>query len=468
MDVDEQAQHRDRPIVLVSNRGPVSFELDDQGTPVARRGGGGLVSGLGPLLRDTDARWIASAMTDGDRVMAARGTVAAEGFNVRLIDVGAAVFDLAYDDVANGALWFVHHGLFDATRTPAYGADFPAAWDAYRALNQAFAEAVVADAPPDACVLVQDYHLTLLAPSVRAERPDLRLVHFSHTPFAGPDDLARLPDGVARELLAGLAAHHACGFHCVRWATRFAQSCAELLPGDPPPTTFVAPLATDAADLAATVARSTTAEATAELDALFGDQARLVRVDRIELSKNLVRGFAAFDLLLEQHPEWRERVVFGAFVYPSRQGVPAYARYRDEVEAAIAAVNDRWGTPTWTPIHAELDDDYPRSIAALRLADVVLVNPVRDGLNLVAKEAPLVNERDAVVVLSHEAGAWDEVGDATLGINPFDVAATAHALHRALELPADERRALAERLRSRVEARTPADWLTDQRRAADR
>jgi len=457
-----------RPIVLVSNRGPVSFELGDDGTPVARRGAGGLVSGLGPLLRDTGARWIAAAMTDGDRVAAARGTQSVEGFDVRLIDVDPEAFDLAYDEVANGALWFVHHGLFDATRTPSYGPGFRLAWDAYRQVNQAFADAVVADAPPDACVLVQDYHLTLLAPAVRAARPDLRLVHFAHTPFGGPDDLSRLPTAVATELLEGLAAHHACGFHCERWATRFTQSCDEVLGVGTAPPTFVAPLATDADDLAATVARPATVDATVELDARFGDRTRIVRVDRIELSKNLLRGFEAYDVLLAEHPEWRERVVFGAFVYPSRQGVPAYARYRAEVEAVIHEINDRWGTDTWTPIHAELDDDYPRSIAALRLADVVLVNPVRDGLNLVAKEAPLVNERDAVVVLSHEAGAWDEVGDATLGVNPFDVAETADALHRALSMSTDDRRQLALRLRQRVTARTPADWLADQRHAADR
>jgi trehalose 6-phosphate synthase len=186
----------------------------------------------------------------------------------------------------------------------------------------------------------------------------------------------------------------------------------------------------------------------------------------MELSKNIVRGFLAFDRLLATRADLRNRVVFVACCYPSRLGVPAYARYRADVEAAASEVNERWADDDWCPVVLLTDDDYPRSVAAYRRYDVLLVNPVRDGLNLVAKEGPMVNERDGQLVLSTEAGAWSELAGAADGVSPFDVEATAEALAAALDRPAAERRARAARLRRAAGARTPADWLDDQLRAA--
>jgi trehalose 6-phosphate synthase len=308
---------------------------------------------------------------------------------------------------------------------------------------------------------VQDYHLCLVGPRLRAARPDLRLVHFSHTPFAPPEWLRTLPDDAADELLAGMAAHHACTFHTRRWAAAFEACCAAR--GVEAPPTAVTPLAADAADLDAAAASDACAEAGRRLDDAFGDRQVLLRVDRVELSKNILRGFQAYDLLLEEQPTLRGRVVFAAFVYPSREGLPEYLAYRTEAEALIARINERWATPDWKPIEHSIDDDFPRSVAALQRSDVLLVNPIRDGLNLVAKEGPLLNRRDGVVVLSTEAGAWDELGNAgAIGVNPFDVAATADALWTALTMPADERAARAASLRTVAGARSPADWLDEQ------
>jgi trehalose 6-phosphate synthase len=446
--------------VLLSNRGPLSFSLDGDDL-VARRGAGGLVSGLSPLVDGTDAVWIAAAMSDGDRAAADRGIVEAEGLRVRLLAVDGDVYRAAYDVVCNATLWFAHHGLFDAARRPRLDRRWRQAWDAYRVLNQAFAATAADSAPEGAAVLVQDYHLCLVAPPLRAARPDLKLVHFSHTPFATPDGLRAVPDDAATELLAGLATFDGCGFHAQRWADAFVACCRDR--GVEPPVTGVSPLPPDAEDLSATTASAACVEAGAELDARIDGRQVVVRVDRVELSKNLLRGFHAYDLLLEEHPEWRERVVFVAFVYPSREGLPEYLAYRTEVEALIVRINERWATPDWTPIVYDPGDDFPRSVAALQRADVLVVNPIRDGLNLVAKEGVLVNERDGVLVLSTEAGAWDEIGAAgAVGINPFDVAATADAIHAALTMAPDERKRRAASLRAAVSARTPADWLADQ------
>jgi trehalose 6-phosphate synthase len=456
----------DAPLVVVSNRGPLSFTAGADGRLEAKRGAGGLVSGLAPLVIGTDTTWIAAALSDGDREAAAGGVIEAEGFRVRTLALDPDDQRQAYDEVCNATLWFVHHGLYALAREPSFGPAWWDAWGAYERVNEAFARAVVEVAPQGATVLVQDYHLALLGPLLRRDRPDLRPVHFSHTPFAGPDALAVLPPGPRRALLEGMAAHHACGFHTGRWAAAFEASCEEA--GVDSPRTFVSPLAPDPDDMASTAGSKPCLDALARLDDALGDRLLVARVDRIELSKNRLRGFTAFDLLLEQHPELRERVVFGAFGYPSREGLPAYAEYRTAVEVEVARVNQRWGTDTWQPILYDDSDDYPGSVAGLRRADVLLVNPIRDGLNLVAKEGPLVNDRNAVLLLSTEAGAWDELASAAWPVHPYDIVGTADALHRALTLGPTERAEHATAVRAIAAGRTAKDWLTDQVSAVDR
>jgi trehalose 6-phosphate synthase len=454
----------DRAAVIVSNRGPLSFRRADDGTLSARRGAGGLVSGIGPLVAGTDTLWVAAAMSEGDRTAAEAGVVDAEDFRVRLLAVDAETYRLAYDVISNQVLWFLHHGLYDLPREPAFGPGLADAWQAYREVNRAFAEVVADTAPQGAAVLVQDYHLGLMGLTLAESRPDLAAVHFHHTPFATPTWLRVLPQHVAGEVVSGLAAHRACGFHTARWASDFVASSRDVQ--GVTPRTFVSPLPAAADDVEATASSPACAAALAEIDDAVGDRLVVARVDRIELSKNLLRGFQAFDLLLERHPEWRERVVFVASVYPSRTGVPAYIEYQQDAEALVEEVNERWATPGWTPIVYDTSDDYPRSVAVLRRADALLVNPIRDGLNLVAKEGAIVNERDAVLCLSREAGVWDEVGEAALEVPPFDVAGTADVLDRALRMPADERARRAARLRELSTARVPADWLADQLAAA--
>jgi trehalose 6-phosphate synthase len=449
-------------VVIVSNRGPVSFSLGAHGALEQGRGGGGLVSGL-KSLGDSGAMWFASAISDGDVVVAHRGPVAVEGFDLRLLAIDPARYRGAYDIIANRTLWFLHHGLWDLSREPRFDDEWRSAWLDYRAMNQQFADAVISQAPSDAVVLVQDYHFALVGQMVASERPDVRLVHFHHTPFAEAAECSVLPIEVADELLDGLTGYHACGFHTEDWASNFIDAAGPKRDA----RTFVAPLAVDRDTLLSEAHTPECDQALAELDALVGDRRFLVRVDRIELSKNILRGFQAFDLLLARRPEWRGRVVFGAFCYPSREGVEAYAVYRSEFEALVREVNDRWGTADWTPIVLDSDDDYARSLAAQRRADVMLVNPVRDGLNLVADESTIVNERDAGLVLSDRAGVWHQLNEASDSVNPFDVGATATALDVALRRDADDRRAQMSRRREIVESRTPADWLADQLRSAD-
>ena len=447
------------PVVLVSNRGPVSFSEVD-GQLVATRGAGGLVSGLAPLVAGTDTTWIAAALSPGDRLAAHRGIVDAADMRVRTLDIDDTILRLAYDVVCNSTLWFLHHGLHDLSRRPVFDHGWVQAWEAYRSYNQQFADAVVAEAPDGATVLVQDYHLALLGTRLREARPDLTTVHFSHTPFAPPHLMRVLPSAAAVELLNGMASHTTCGFHSHRWADDYRASCRELLGRDV--AAFVAPLAPDPGDLDKVVTSDACERAFQRAEANLAGRQVIVRVDRIELSKNLLRGFRAFDRLLHDRPDLRERVVFCALGYPSRDGLPEYLAYRQEVEGLVDVINQRWATDGWTPIELDFRDDFANSIAYLRRYDVLFVNPIRDGLNLVAKEGPIVNERNGTLVLSREAGIHDELEGACLSVNPFDIVEQAAALGAALDRSPSQRAEAAAELQRRSLARTPRDWFEDQ------
>ena len=452
------------PVVIVSNRGPLSYSYDDAGQLVARRGAGGVVSSLAPLVHGTGAHWMAAAMSDADREAAGQGLIEADDFHVRYLALPPDTYRMAYDVMSNGTLWFLHHALFDLSRRPRIDDRWWEAWDAYRAVNHAFARAVIDEAPDGATVLVQDYHLALVGAWLAQERPDLRPVHFSHIPFCGTDGIRVLPERVAEELLVGMASHRSCGFHARRWATQFEACCDQVLGWKP--STFVAPLAPDYEEIGELAKSDDVAAELAALEDVVGDRHLILRVDRIELSKNLLRGFFAFDDMLRARPEWRGRVVFAAFVYPSREGLPEYLAYRQEVEALARQVNERWATASWTPVLMDTTDNFPRSLAALRRYDVLLVNPIRDGLNLVAKEGPLLNQRDGVLVLSREAGVWEELTPDVLDVNPFDVSETAEALALSLSMDPQERAARAERVRAKVLQRSARDWYEAQLAAA--
>ena len=451
-------------LIIVSNRGPLSFTHDDGGSLVPTRGGGGLVASLGPAVAEAGGTWIASAITDADREAAAQGVVEAQGFRLRSLVVDPDAYRLFYDVVANATLWFLHHNLFDLARRPRIDRRWREAWEAYRAVNGAFAEAVVEEAGDGATVLVHDYHLSLLGAALAEKRPDLATAHFHHTPFVEPTGLRVLPDDVATELMEGLAGHRACGFHAARWAAGFEASARAVLDRAPP--TFVAPATIDADEVTRAAGSPETERRLAELDAEVGDLMVIARVDRIELSKNILRGFHAYDELLATQPGWRERVVFVARLYPSREGLAEYLAYRQEVEALVDRINERWARPGWTPILLDTSDDFPSSLALLRRYDVLLVNPVRDGLNLVASEGAVANERNGVLALSSEAGSWTELGPFAVGVNPFDVGGTALALDEALSMDPAARAGRAAALKEVACRRTPRDWLDEQVRAA--
>jgi trehalose 6-phosphate synthase len=497
-------------VLVASNRGPISFTLGEDGQLSARRGGGGMVSGLLSVASQCELLWVCAALSDADRAAARAtpgglldlggpdggpGTAAGANSAVRMLDIPPDTFASAYNAVANSTLWFVHHMLYSLPSQPQFGREFERQWTAFREYNQAFAAALAeadakgADAPAGASAgtgagggdgplparaLVQDYHLTLVPRMLAELRPGLRIAHFSHTPWAPPDYYRVLPDGVAREVLEGILGADHAGFLCQRWADAFADCCAAILGAAVDrgraqvtyrghvTTLGVHPLGVDAAGLRDRAAEPDVAERAADLERMAAGRKLIVRIDRTELSKNIVRGLAAYRELLRTRPQWRGRVMHLAFAYPSRTDLAEYRDYAAAVRDLAAEILAEFGTADWTPLVLQADDDYARSLAGYRVADVLLVNPVRDGMNLVAKEGPILSDRGCALVLSREAGAAAELGGEALLVNPFDVSATATALHEALSMSDAERARRSARLAEAAGAVPPAKWFADQ------
>ena len=472
----------ERRLLIASNRGPVQIAAGPGGKQEVRRGGGGLVSGMVSALSEVGGLWVCAALSDRERVAARRapdGHLAEAGLDtggldVRMLPLDPLTFGRAYNGIANSTIWFVNHQLYDSANKPVFDAGWRRLWAAYERYNGAFADALAAEAAPGAKVMIQDYHLDVCPRQLRERRDDLRIAHFTHTPWAPPDYFAMLPDPVARELLTGpLGADHV-GFHCARWARAFLDCCAEFLGAEVDHSARTVewegrtvriglhPLGTSATEMRDRAAEEDVESALGHLRDLVGDRQVIARVDRTELSKNIVRGLLAYRELLRTRPDWRGRVVHIAYAYPSRHDLPEYREYTAMVQRVGREIEEEFGTDDWDPLLLEVGNDYPGSLAALRLADVLLVNPVRDGMNLVAKEGVVLSEPGCGVVLSRHAGVADEYAGDAIMVNPYDVTQTAEALHEALSMPAAERRARADRLTAAATALPPAEWFRAQ------
>ncbi len=471
-------------LVVASNRGPVQFELDDDGSLQSHRGAGGMVAALGPALAGRGGTWVAAAISEGDRVAArkaGRGRARRIELPTGLVSLRSIVTDpreyqAYYNRVSNRTLWFLQHYMFDVPRHPRFDRSFRAAWRSYQDVNRAFAAACDDEADPGGDVFIQDYHLALAPALLRARRPDVGVAHFTHCPWADPGYFAMLPSTVGAELLGGMLGADLVGFLVPRWASNFLRCCqragyevdraAGIVCTADGRSVHVRtyPLGVDGDQLRA-LARDPEAERQRRtVRELARGRSLIVRADRMELSKNILRGLEGYALFLEQQPRARGRVVHYVLAYPSRRDLAEYQAYTAEVKQAAEAVNERFRTGTWEPVRLEIRDNHPRVLAAMALADVLVVNPVWDGMNLVAKEGPSVSERDCVLILSRNAGAADDLGAGALVVNPFDTAELADTIAGALAMPAEERSRRAKLLREGATALSPQDWFDVQRR----
>jgi trehalose 6-phosphate synthase len=457
-----------RKLIVVSNRGPILYGRE-AGERTAKRGAGGLVTALAPLVSRHDVTWIASAISQEDRVVAAEGTVAekaADGspYRLRLVEHLGSAYDLYYNVIANPVLWFLQHGLWQRKHDPDH--DLGCAWEeGYVRVNESFAAAVVheLDAQPDAAVLFHDYHLYVAPALVREQRPETPVAHFTHIPWVESRAWSVLPETIVRRIHECLLAADVVGFHTERWRRAFLDCCRALgLDADAEHVT-AHPISIDPDEFLALARSGPVLERERELEARRPEQL-ILRVDRTDPSKNVPRGLEAFGRLLERRPDLYGRVGMLALLDPSRQEIPEYVEERRLIEEAAADVEASFpGALT-----LEIADDFAASVAGYKQFDVLLVNAVMDGLNLVSKEAPLVNERDGVVVLSVNAGAYEELAEWVVPVEPLDVDATASALEEALALPEKERRSRVKALRAHVREHDLEHWIAAQLADLDR
>ena len=473
----------DRRLIIATNRGPVTFASGPSGVLRPRRGSGGLVTALGQVGRHVPLTWIAAAMSDGDRRAAGDPKLLREAsggdddLRLRFASVERSVYDQAYNVIANPFLWFLQHQMWNLPERPVIDAGVMRAWDrGYVPLNEAFSKAVLAQARGDRAprIMLHDYHLYCAAGPIRQARPAAILSHFTHIPWPPSSIWQTIAPAIREGIATGLLANDVVGFQTERYAHNFLRMVESFVPrarvdyekmlvrhGRRTVHVRSYPISIDV-DATRRVARSRAARRRAE-QLLVGTRERvIVRVDRLEPSKNILRGFLAYEALLQRHPRLRGRISFLAFLVPSRTGLKEYGDYGRSVQSAVDRINARFGRGGWRPVQIFYENDYAQALAGLSIADVVLVNPLVDGMNLVAKEAVIVSDRDAVLVLSETAGAFDQMAHGALPVAPADVVGTADALARALAMePAERARRLAG-LRRGVEREDITWWLRRQ------
>ena len=508
-----------RRLIVVTNRGPVEFHHEPGGKLAARSGPGGVVTALASLASTTPLTWVAVTLTEADREAfptpqtPARSTrVGSQPIRVRYTPVAPDVQRMHYDEVSNGILWFLQHYMWDTANTPNFTGRQHRAWDeGYRAVNQAVANTAIEEATAngspdgsDAIILLQDYQLYLAPAMIRERLPYATIQQFIHIPWPALRYWEFLPRRMLDDIYTGLAANDTLGFQTVSDVRNFLVCAQMFLPDcqmDFARTLITCrkqkllarayPIPVDASEARRALNSAAGRRGAQEIAALLGDTGDsgdtgdmedagngedgakdtlrlIVRVDRLEPTKNIVRGFKAYEALLRDHEELRGRVRFLAFLIPSRQGLSVYRAYDREVRAIIKRINTTFGTRSWKPVHAFFENNRPRALAALRRCDVLLVNPVIDGMNLVVKEGAAVNAVNGVAILSRTAGAYTQMAEATLAVTATDIEETTAQLYRAVTMGPAERAALAERARQIVGAETPTDWALAQLRDAAR
>jgi len=471
--------------IVAANRPPVDLSPDGEASVRFVRGAGGLVTGLSGLVQATGAVWVASVRDgfEGELDLGSGGepmmVETAEGsrFQVSWVDPPRLAYDMYYNTIANPLLWFLQHYLWNLAEAPTLDSSTHRAWtEGYEQVNQLFAQQVIREARRGRkrpLVLSQDYHLYLVPRLVRRELPDAVLQHFVHIPWPTPQYWKVLPQYMRDAIMDGLLAADLIGLQTSSDVRNFLLTCEENmgLPVDlRQQTAFYRgrtvwirryPISIDVREYERTAVSPAVERAEREI-LRWRSEHLIYRVDRMDLSKNIVRGFFAYERLLQEHPEWHGRVMFWAMLQKTRQNVPEYREYARQVQQVVRIINSRFATDTWQPIRLELRDDISRAIAGYKQFDVLIVNPIYDGMNLVAKEGVVVNRRGGTLVLSENAGTHEELGEWAITINPFDVDATADALHRALLMDPVERHARLERMRAVVQQNDVARWISAQ------
>ncbi|HEY1348607.1 MAG TPA: trehalose-6-phosphate synthase [Ktedonobacteraceae bacterium] len=481
---------QDAHCLIVSNRGPVEYSVQADGSWHYQRGLGGMVTALLSIGSLLHATWVALAISPGDYQAVAtlqradRLPPAFEhlrGINLRYVAIPAEALHRHYGIISNRVLWFLQHYLFHQLQPEVSEAELHDAWtQGYVVANRALATAVLAEmqrSPRRPVVLIHDYFLCLVAGLLRAQQPDAALLQFLHCPWPEFRYWQRLPDSICQQLFTGLLANDILGFQTPLDACNFLLGVPLMLNHEARidlgqmtatyrgHTTRVRayPIGTlPEQDLREAGELASFPELAPLVQARQRQQRIILRVDRLDPSKQIVPGFAAYEHLLATHAQLREQVIFLALCVPARESIGEYRRYRAEVQAAIERINRLYATATWQPIEVIYGNNRARALTALQEFDVLLANVAADGMNLLVKEGIAVNRRQGVVVLSRTAGAYQQLHDAVLPVAPYSVEETAAALYTALTMAPEDKQRLHEAGQQVISASTQEHWLARQ------
>ena len=474
-----------RSLILASNRGPVEHQMTPEGHPEPRRGSGSVVTAMSYLSQTAEFTWVASAMGEGDRVVSNGGQsrrlkspLPGHKIHLRYVVTPRRVYHKYYNVLCNPLLWFLQHYMWNPPYNPNVDASVHDAWLAgYIPVNQAFARAIIQEAreeqrPP--IVIGHDYHLYLMPGYVRQESPDAIIQHFVHIPWPAPRYWQMIPNYITRQICSGLCATDLLGFQTPQDRRSFLDTVEEVLPeaevdhkewvvelGGHRTRVKVYPLSINVSEVQRIANSPRALDYEARLAPLCGDNT-IMRIDRAEPNKNILRGFKAYELLLTRYPDLRGKVNFLAFLVPSRTHIRQYQRYMEEIQQVVNQINKSFGNDEWQPIQTFIENNYTQALAGMKLYDALLVNTIIEGMNLVAKEGPVVNGRDGVLVLSESSGVHHQLGEAALSVSPTDIEGTMDALYQAITMAPEDRKNRASLLVSEICREDITHWISRQ------
>ena len=473
-----------KEIIVASNRGPVVFKKDDQGKIELIRGAGGIVGSMIPFLKKTHGKWVSSAIGECDQYVNEKYDTKVPipledpEYYVQFIKTEEDIYNDFNGKFANPLLWFIHHSMWNPPYSPCADEELHKAWDSYQHVNEMFAEAIGEDVYNSKIVpivMLQDYHLYLTPRLIRKRHPDVLMSQFVHIPFPPPEIFQQLPNHMQIEILDSILTNDILGFHIPRYMNNFLQTIKQILPnatvddvmGDIHYNGHLChvrtyPISVDMETLQTQAQDPGVIAKNAEVDEIVGNCKLIYRTDRTDLSKNIIRGFQAYDMFLERYPEWREKVKFVATLMPSRLDIKIYREYTDKIRDVVKEINEKYGTPNWQPIKYICRGDYDLVIALLKRYDVLMVNPILDGMNIVAKEGSIVNDNNGVLVLSTGAGCYEELKDGAICINPFDLRQTAESIDMALLMDEKTKKQMIIKTRNAIQRNDLNKWVSDQ------
>jgi len=471
-------------LIVASNRGPVQYRVINE-IIEGRRATGGVATALNTLAHTLDFTWVSSAMGEADRLAvegiggsALASPIPGHKLHLKFVISSRRIYHKFYNVLCNPLLWFLHHYMWNPPYNPNIDHAIHDAWETgYTAVNRAFSDSILdsiekASLPP--IVLSHDYHLYLVPGFIRDGCSEAIIQHYVHVPWPTPRYWQMLPSYMVEAICVSLCKADIVGFQtdqdvqsfldCIEAfapESKVERSTNTITTGARTCRAKTYPMSVNVEEVRAIANAPRAIEYEKSLGKSSGKQT-IVRIERVEPHKNIVRGLKAYELLLKDHQELHRHVSFLALLVPSRTHIQQYRRYMDDIHAVIKQINDTYSTGDWTPIEAFIENNYAQAVAAMKIYDVLLVNTLIEGTNLIAKEGPVINLRNGVLILSKTSGAYPELASGVLAVTPTDIEDTAAAMYKAVTMDLSERENFADFLRTSIEENDLDKWLYSQ------